>query len=56
MQVAAFNKFRQFRDAMLNIPDRVAAMLAAETDAAKCYEILATEIRKALNEFADANG
>ena len=44
----------QFRDAMLNIPDRLAAMLAAETDAAKCYEILATEIRKALNEFSDS--
>jgi hypothetical protein len=56
VQVAAFNKFRQFRDHMLNIPDRVAAMLAAETEAAKCYEILAIEIRRALNEFADANG
>ncbi|HZT29260.1 MAG TPA: hypothetical protein VFA33_05220 [Bryobacteraceae bacterium] len=56
VQIATFNKFRQYRDGMLNIPDRVAAMLAAETDAAKCYEILATEIRKALNEFADANG
>jgi hypothetical protein len=56
VQVATFNKFRQFRDHMLNIPDRVAAMVAAETDAAKCYEILATEIRRALNEFADSNG
>ena len=56
VQVAAFNKFRQFRDAVLNLPDRLAAMLAAETDAAKAYEILSTEIRKALNEFADANG
>lgn len=56
VQIAAFNKFRQFRDHLLNIPDRVAAMLAAETDAAKCYEILATEIRKALNEYADSNG
>ena len=55
VQVSAFNKFRQFRDGMLNIPDRVAAMMAAEGDAAKCYEILAVEIRKALNEFADAN-
>ncbi len=55
VQVAAFNKFRQFRDHMLNIPDRLAAILAAETEAAKCYEILATEIRKALNEFADSN-
>jgi formaldehyde-activating enzyme involved in methanogenesis len=55
VQVAAFNKFRQFRDHMLNIPDRLAAILAAETESAKCYEILATEIRKALNEFADSN-
>jgi len=56
VQVAAFDKFRQFRDHMLNIPDRVAAMVAAETEAAKCYEVLATEIRRALNEFADSNG
>jgi hypothetical protein len=55
VQVAAFNKFRQFRDHMLNLPDRLAAMLAAESDAAKCYEILAIEIRRALNDFADAN-
>ncbi len=55
VRVAAFNKFRQFRDHILNIPDRVAAMVAAETEAAKCYEILAIEIRKALNEPADSN-
>jgi len=54
VQVAAFNKFRTFRDGMLNIPDRVAAQLAAETDPAKVHEILTTEIRKALLEFADA--
>ncbi len=56
VQVAAFNKFRQFRDNLLNLPDRLAAMLAAETEAARVYEILAGEIRKALNAFADANG
>lgn len=56
VQVAAFNKFRQFRDHMLNIPDRVAAMVAAEAETAKCHEILAKEIRRALNEFADTNG
>ena len=53
VQVAAFNKFRTFRDGMLNIPDRVAAMLAAESDATRAHEILATEIRRALLEFAD---
>ena len=56
VQVAAFNKFRQFRDAMLNLPDRLAAMLAAEMEEAKCYQLLTSEIRKALNEFADGNG
>jgi len=54
VRIAAFNHFRQYRDGMLNIPDRVAAMLAAESESAKCYEILATEIRKALNEFSDS--
>lgn len=55
VQVSAFNKFRQFRDQMLNIPDRVSAMLAAETESAKVHRMLGTEIRKALNDFADAN-
>ena len=56
MKVAAFNLFRRYRDHMLNMPDRLAAILAAESESAKCYEVLAIEIRKALNEFADANG
>jgi hypothetical protein len=47
VKVTAFNLFRRYRDHMLNIPDRLAAILAAEPEAAKCYEILATEIRKA---------
>ena len=53
VQVAAFNKFRQFRDAMINLPDRLAAMLAAETVEATVHALLTTEIRKALNDFAD---
>jgi hypothetical protein len=53
MKVAAFNKYRAFRDRMLNIPDRLAAILAAEPAAAKVHEILSTEIRKALLEFSD---
>lgn len=55
VQVAAFTRFRQFRDLMLNIPDRLAAVLAAESDAAACHHILASEIRKALHEFADSD-
>jgi hypothetical protein len=57
VQVAAYNKFRQFRDAMINIPDRLAAMLAAETVEATVHALLTAEIRKALNDFADeSNG
>jgi hypothetical protein len=55
VRVASFNRFRQFRDGMLNIPDRLAAVLAAETNPRQVHELLATEIRKALLEFADAN-
>ncbi len=56
VKVAAFNRFRQFRDGVLNIPDRLAAVLAAETDPSRVHAALATEIRKVLLEFADANG
>ncbi len=56
IQVAAFNLGRQARDAMLNIPGRLAAQLAAETDEAKCFELLDGEIRKALNGFAESIG
>jgi len=57
VQVAAFNKFRQFRDAMINLPDRLAAMLAAETVETTVHALLTVEIRKALNDFADeSNG
>jgi len=55
VSVASFNRFRQFRDGMLNIPDRLAAVLAAEKNPRQVHELLATEIRKALTEFSDAN-
>jgi hypothetical protein len=57
VEIAAFNKFRTFRDGMLNVPDRVGAVLAADSDPAKVHAILTAEIRRALLEFADgANG
>ena len=55
VRVASFNRFRQFRDGMLNIPDRLAAVLAGETNPRQVHELLETEIRKALTEFSDAN-
>jgi hypothetical protein len=55
VQVAAHNKYRVFRDAMLNIPDRLAAVIAAESDAAEVHKILVAEIRRALEEFANGS-
>ncbi len=55
VQVAAFTKARTVRDNLLNIPDRLAATLAAEPDADKVHQILTGEIRKALDELAGAN-
>lgn len=54
VQVAAFNKHRILRDILLGLPDRLAAVLTAETDQQKVHDLLNDEIRKALNEFADA--
>ena len=53
--VAAFTKARTVRDNLLNIPDRVAAMLAAEDDPTEVHRILADEIRKALSELSGDN-
>jgi hypothetical protein len=52
VQVAAFNRARVLRDAFLNIPTRLSAQLAAETDAITVHELLEQEIRKVLEEFA----
>ena len=54
VEMGTFNVGRMFRDRMLNIPDRISAMLAAETDAARCYEILDGEIREALTGVSDS--
>ena len=48
-------QYRQFRDRMLNIPDRLAAILAAQTDAKKCHEVLVAEIHRALDDFANCD-
>jgi hypothetical protein len=55
VQVAAFTKARTVRDNLLNIPDRLAATLAAETDVDKVHQLMTGEIRKALDELAGAN-
>ena len=45
---------RALRDRLTGIPDRIAPVLAAETDVAKCHEIVASEIRAALREVVQA--
>jgi hypothetical protein len=52
---SAFSLGRRIRDSMLNIPDRIASMLAAETDETKIRELLTGEIRNALEELSKNN-
>ena len=47
----SFKAGRIFRDAMLNIPPRVSAILAAETDEHKIGRILIKEIEQGLKEI-----
>ena len=42
---------RQVRDSLLNLPDRLAAELAAETNQFKVHQRLVKEIRRALEEL-----
>jgi len=51
VKISAFNRARQLRDALLNIPDRTGPILAAETDEAKVSEILTHELKAALEEL-----
>ncbi len=50
----AFECARAVRDALLNIPDRLAAELAAESDAARVHDRLDAELRAALESLAEA--
>jgi hypothetical protein len=42
---------RRTRDAVLNVPPRIAALLAATTERTKCELIVESELRKALEEI-----
>lgn len=55
VELAAFNSARQVRDKMLNIPDRVAAILAAETDELKVRTYLMKEIEGEINTLVQQN-
>ena len=47
----SFRAARQVRDALLNLPDRVAGELAAENNQFKVHQRLVAEIRRALEEL-----
>ena len=51
---AAFTLARSVRDALDNIPDRVANQFAAETDPVVIHQTLQEELRKALERLTNA--
>lgn len=51
---ATFSLHRMLRDRLLGVPDRVASIIAAESDTAKVHSILTGELRAALTEVAAA--
>ena len=53
VKVAYFNEVRTLRDRGFNIPDRIAAQLAAESEVKKCWEILMGELRQLFQNCAD---
>lgn len=50
----AFTSFRLLRDAVLNVPARVAAQAAAETDVLRVEQLIETELAAALARFDPA--
>lgn len=53
VEYAAFTAAREIRDSMLNIPDRVAAILAAETDEIRVRDILTEHIEGELEALSN---
>ena len=54
VKVAWFNTLRVLRDRALNLPDRLAPLVAAETDPKVVRDLLEEELRTILNDAADA--
>lgn len=52
IQATAFRLARTVRDAIMNIPDRISSMLAAESDPIACSKILTDELVQALDELS----
>lgn len=52
VQHAASRTARLVRDSLLAIPDRCAAMIAAESNVNKCHELILLEVENALSELS----
>lgn len=50
---ARFTEFRTLREACFNIPSRIAALLAGESDVARCQQLLEDELSSVFEAFAD---
>jgi hypothetical protein len=55
VKVAAFNRARRTRDLLLALPDRLSAVLAAESDADEIHRILSEEITRCCEELSRAH-
>jgi hypothetical protein len=53
VEIAAFNRFRVLRDALLNLPDRVASQIASESDESAIHQFLLQELRLILGDVAE---
>lgn len=49
-----FERARLIRDGLLGIPDRLASLVASINDPHKVHNLLDSELRKALNDVAEA--
>jgi len=50
---ARFTEFRILREACFNIPSRIAAIIAGESDVERCQQLLENELNNVFNAFAD---
>jgi hypothetical protein len=46
-------RYRALRDQVLNVPDRIAAILAAEKEPARIHALLTAELKRVLHELSD---
>lgn len=53
IQEASARRYRAIRDKLLNIPDRIASILAAEQEPVRVHAALTAEIKRVLHELSD---